>query len=86
MSEVIRKWIVTIAFAVLAVAALLHAARGAVPDVQAQDIPAGAVCRLDKGWTLVWNAEEGPQAFMNEQIAAGRTRFIAPQATVMCAW
>ena len=86
MSEVIRKWTVTVSFAVLALAALLFALQGSVPEVLAQDIPTDAVCKWEMSWSTKNNAAIGPQEFMNEQLAAGRTHFVAPQSTVMCAW
>ena len=86
MSEETRKWLATISFAVLALAALLFALRGFAPEAQAQDVPSDAVCKWDAGWATRFKVGSGPQEFMNEQIAAGRTRFIAPQSTVMCAW
>ena len=73
----------TLPLAILAALVTGFAARELVSTARAQTTPPGnAVCAIIG---LQSKPDEKAAAWMNEQISAGRTRFVTFSAT-MCAW
>jgi len=73
----------TFPLAILVALVIGFVARELVSTAQAQTTPpANAVCAII---SLGARPDERAAAWMNEQIAAGRTRFVTFSAT-MCAW
>lgn len=70
----------TVPFAILAAFVAGLVASHAVSTAQAQATPATAACTI-----VTSPSDKKAEAWMNEQIAAGRTHFVTSNVT-FCAW
>jgi|GEM_PF-5106083 hypothetical protein len=90
MSDAILRWISTLSFLFLSVAALIFALRGLTPPAVAMDPPPDAACLyLPPGLSVISQAD-GMEQWMNEQINQGRSHFLSNPnqhgVGILCAW
>jgi hypothetical protein len=83
-SEYIRKWILTVSLAVLAVAAATYVLGGAIPSAVAQQA-ATRTASCD-GPMMTPGSSGGREKWMNLQLAAGKTSFVVNSGNLWCAW
>ena len=87
--ERLRQWVLAIAVAGLALAALTHVVATGIPQARAVTAP-GVKCETFKA-LLSSKRAENVEEWMGDQITEGRTRFVNTTPgtygdTILCAW